>query len=80
MEDELKRTGKFEEYRREIMNNEIDNKIVDFKAWVEDKMSESNNQYVSEAGDVENWKGKINKEKVQENVDAVVEYLEGLKK
>jgi hypothetical protein len=80
MEDELKRTGKFEEYRREIMNDEIDNKIVDFKAWVEDKMSESNNQYVSEAGDVENWKGKINKEKVQENVDAVVEYLEGLKK
>ena len=43
-------------------------------------MSESNNQYVSEAGDVENWKGKINEEKVQENVDAVVEYLEGLKK
>ena len=80
MEDELKRTGKFEEYRRKIMNDEIDNKIVDFKAWVEDKMSESNNQYVSEAGDVENWKGKINKEKVQENVDAVVEYLEGLKK
>ena len=65
---------------KKIMNNEIDNKIVDFKAWVEDKMSESNNQYVSEAGDVENWKGKINKEKVQENVDAVVEYLEGLKK
>ena len=61
------------------MNDEIDNKIIDFKAWVKDKMSESNNQYVSEAGDVENWKGKINEEKVQENIDAVIEYLEGLK-
>tara|TARA_B100001939_G_scaffold263454_1_gene230602 strand:+ start:121 stop:699 length:579 start_codon:yes stop_codon:yes gene_type:complete len=80
MEDKLKKEGKFEEYQREIKNNEIDNKITDFKAWVKDKMSESNNQYVSEAGDVENWKGKINEEKVQENVDAVVEYLEGLKK
>lgn len=79
-EDKLKKEGKFEEYQREIKNNEIDNKITDFKAWVKDKMSESNNQYVSEAGDVENWKGKINEEKVQENVDAVVEYLEGLKK
>ena len=80
MEDKLKIEGKFEEHQREIQNNEIDNKITDFKAWVKDKMSESNNQYVSEAGDVENWKGKINKEKVQENIDAVVEYLEGLKK
>ena len=80
MEDKLKKEGKFEEYQREIKNNEIDNKITDFKAWVKDKMSESNNQYVSEAGDVENWKGKINEEKVQENIDAVVEYLEGLKK
>lgn len=80
MEDKLKKEGKFEEYQRAIKNNEIDNKIIDFKAWVKDKMSESNNQYVSEAGDVENWKGKINEEKVQENIDAVVEYLEGLKK
>ena len=80
MEDKLKKEGKFEEYQREIKNNEIDNKITDFKAWVKDKMSESNNQYVSEAGDVENWKGKINEEKVQENIEAVVEYLEGLKK
>ena len=79
MEDKLKKEGKFEEYQREIKNNEIDNKITDFKAWVKDKMSESNNQYVSEAGDVENWKGKINEEKVDEHLANVIEYLEGLK-
>ena len=79
-EDKMKKEGTFDEYQRVIKNDEIDNKIKDFKAWVKDKMSESNNQYVSEAGDVENWKGKINEDKVQENVDAVIEYLEGLKK
>ena len=80
IEDKLKREGKFEEYQKHIVNSDIDNKIKDFKAWVEDKMSESNNQYVSEAGDVENWKGKINKDKVDEHLENVIEYLEGLKK
>tara|TARA_B100001287_G_scaffold208249_1_gene177217 strand:- start:1583 stop:2164 length:582 start_codon:yes stop_codon:yes gene_type:complete len=79
MEVKLKEEGKFKEYRKNIINNELDNKIKDFKAWVEDKMNESNNQYVSEAGDVENWKGKINKDKVDEHLENVIEYLEGLK-
>ena len=79
MEVKLKKEGKFKEYRKNIINNELDNKIKDFKAWVEDKMNESNNQYVSEAGDVENWKGKINKDKVDEHLENVIEYLEGLK-
>lgn len=79
-EHELKKTGKWEEYHNNIHNNEIDNKIKEYKLWVEEKVNESNNSFVSEAGDVENWKGKVNKEMVAKNVDEVVEYLESLKK
>ena len=78
-EEKIKKEGKWEEYQRNIKNNEIDNKIKDFKNWVKDKMSESNTQYVSEAGDVEQWKGKLNKEKVDQHVENVVQFLEDLK-
>jgi len=79
-EHELKKTGKWEEYHNKIHNNEIDNKIAEYKLWVEEKVNESNNGFVSEAGDVEQWKGKVNKEMVAKNVDEVITYLESLKK
>ena len=80
MEHELKKTGKWEEYQTKIHNDEIDNKIKDYKLWVEEKMNESNDSFISEAGDIERWSGKINQELVAKNVDEVVEYLESLKK
>ena len=45
-----------------------------------DKLSESNKGLVSEAGDVEKWDGKLNKERVDLHTDEVVKYLEALKK
>jgi hypothetical protein len=78
-EEKLKKEGKWEEYQREIKNNEIDNKIKDFKAYVAEKLSESNSGYVSEAGDVETWVGKLNQEKVDDHVASVIEYLNSLK-
>ena len=47
---------------------------------MQEKVSESNNQYVSEAGDVETWRGKINKEQLDANMEEVIEYLKSLKK
>jgi len=79
-EDKLKREGKFEEYQQEIKNTEIDNKIKDFKLYVAEKMLESNTGFISEAGDVEKWSGKINEELVDKHVKEVTEYLESLKK
>jgi len=76
----MKREGTFEAYRQAIKNDEIDHRIEDFKAWMKEKVNESNNQYVSEAGDVETWKGKINKEQLDTNMEEVIEYLESLKK
>jgi len=79
-ETELKRLGKFEEYERKIHNDEIDNKISDFKEWIYNKASEQSN-YVSEAGDVERWVGaKIDMDRVDEYVKETVEYLEAMKK
>jgi hypothetical protein len=79
MEHKLRKEGKWKEYERNIKNNEIDNRIKDFKVWVESKLNESNRGWVSEDGDVEKWDGKLNKEKVEEYVLSVVEHLESLK-
>jgi hypothetical protein len=78
-EHELKKTGKLEEYERKIKNDEIDNRIKEFKFYVEEKLNESNNSFVSEAGDVEKWVGKLNTDKVDEHIENVVTYLESLK-
>jgi hypothetical protein len=80
MEIKLKREGKWEEYERQIHNNEIDNKIKEYKLWVEEKLSESNDSFISEDGDIEKWNGTINKELVDKSIEETVQYLESLKK
>jgi hypothetical protein len=80
MEARLRKEGKWEEYENNIHNNEIENKIIEYKLWIEEKLSESNNSFVSEDGDVEKWSGKINVELVNNSVEEVVKYLESLKR
>jgi hypothetical protein len=77
-EDKIKKEGKWEEYQRNIINSEIDNKIKDFKDYVSDKLNEKNN-FVTEAGDIEKWRGNINKDQVDDHVKEVIEYLEAQK-
>ncbi len=79
-EHQIQKDGKWDEYQRNIKNNEIDNKIKDFKQYVEDKMNESNDGFVSEQGDKERWKGNMDESRVDEHVEAVIDYLESLKK
>ena len=80
MEHQLQKDGKWDEYQQKIKNNEIDNKIKDFKDYIKDRLSESNNNFISEAGDKETWKGKIDEKRVDEHLSQVIEYLESLKK
>jgi CHASE3 domain sensor protein len=80
MEEKLKKEGKWEEYENSIINNEIDNKIVDFKEYIKERLKESNDNFVSEDGDVESWVGDINEDRVNDYVDEVVEYLKSMKK
>lgn len=80
MEQQLKREGKWEEYETKIHNDEIDNRIREFKIWIEEKSNESNDAFFSESGELEKWNGKIDKNQMNEYIESVVEYLENLKK
>ncbi len=79
MEHELRKEGKWEEYQINIKNNEIDNKIKEFKVWIKERLHEGNDSFVSEDGDIEKWVGKLDESKVEEYTTSVIEYLESLK-
>ena len=78
-EHELRKEGKWDEYQRKVKNNEIDNHIKEYKLFVQEKLRESNEAHVSEAGEVERWVGKIDEDKVNDATQEVIDYLEKLK-
>jgi hypothetical protein len=78
-ETKLKVTGKWEEYHDGIHNSEIDAMINNFEIWTEDLMKESNDGFISEAGELENW-SKVNKEKILKQKEEAIEYFKKLKK
>lgn len=78
-EAQLQKEGKLEEFHQQLRNQHIDNAINDFKLFMEDAMKESNQNYVTEAGDIENWKGGKSKEDFEKELQEGIEYLEGLK-
>ena len=53
--------------------------IEEFKQYVKDRLEESNDSFISENGEVENWVGKLDKEKVDEFTKNIVEHLKSLK-
>jgi CRISPR/Cas system CMR subunit Cmr6 (Cas7 group RAMP superfamily) len=77
-ETQLKKEGKWEEYQKEIKEDEIENKLKEFKTYVEERLKESNDGFVSESGEVEKWVGKLDKDRVNEYVKQVEEYLRSL--
>jgi len=78
-EDKLKSEGKYKEHFNKINNKIIDQRIKEFKQYVNDKLLESNNSFVSENGEVEKWVGKIDKNKVDEFTKEVIEHLKNQK-
>ena len=78
-EDKLKAEGKYQEYYNGINNKIIDNRIEEYKQYIEERINESNSSFVSEDGDVENWVGKIDVDKVNEYTSHIIEHLESLK-
>jgi hypothetical protein len=78
-EEELRKQGKSKEYFDKLHNNNIDKVLDKYKSFVKDQLKESNDNFVTEAGDVENWKGGFNKEEVAKNLQEGLEFLEGLK-
>jgi len=76
----LKKIGAWEIYEKNIHNSDLDAFINDFKDFVEDQLTVSNESYVTEQGDVEKWVGGYNKNRVLESLEKTIEYLENLKK
>jgi DNA-binding phage protein len=54
--------------------------IEGVEQYLEEALTESNQGFISEAGDVQNWKGGINKELASKSIQETVEYLKSLKK
>jgi Pyruvate/2-oxoacid:ferredoxin oxidoreductase delta subunit len=78
-ESEIKAKGLWEEYEKNILNSDIDNLIKDFSIWIDEQIDTKLESYITEAGDVESWKGS-NKEHLLKNKETVIEYLSSLKK
>ena len=79
-ETKLKLEGKWEEYINNTYNSEIDLLIQEYKYFFNEKLSQSNKGYITESGEIEQWLGSIDKDRAQESLNDVIEYLEGLKK
>tara|TARA_R110001592_G_scaffold26396_1_gene98906 strand:- start:340 stop:912 length:573 start_codon:yes stop_codon:yes gene_type:complete len=79
-EMDLKHQDLWDDYKRELDNSTIDKMINYSENFLEEALTQSNQGYVSEAGDVQNWKGGINTELARKSLDETVKYLKSLKK
>jgi hypothetical protein len=76
----LRQKGLWDEYEKTIFNADIDGLKQEFQIWVDEQIqSESNQSYISEAGDVEKWVGS-SKKKLLETKEEGLKYLDSLKK
>lgn len=78
METKLKHKGKYEEYSRNLIKGGVKVHIKDLEdALLELVLDESNEGFVTEAGDIEKWAGKgIDKQKIAQDLQ---EYIQKLK-
>jgi hypothetical protein len=76
MEMEIKRTGKWDEYEKQMLNNNKNAMVDDFEMSIEEFLKMQTESYVTEQGDVEAWGGgKINEEEIKN----VKEYIKKLR-
>jgi len=76
----LRFKGLWDEYQKMIDNAALENIQEHMKDWLNSALNESNQGFVSEDGEVQNWKGGINKELAYKNLEETIKYLESLKK
>ncbi len=78
-EAQLEKEGKSEEYFNNLKNQHIQFAINGYKEFMKDQMEQSNANYITEAGDVENWNGGKSKEELERELQEGIEFLENLK-
>ncbi len=78
-ETQLQKEGKSEEYFNNLKNQHIQSTINSFENFMQSKIKESNANYVTEAGDVESWRGGKSKEQLKQDLQEGLEFLENMK-
>tara|TARA_R110002096_G_scaffold421662_1_gene627587 strand:+ start:1115 stop:1687 length:573 start_codon:yes stop_codon:yes gene_type:complete len=78
-EAELRHKGLWKEEDIKHTNDNIDNMVVDFEALFNEALNASNEDFITESGDVEKWVGS-NKNKILESKQETIDYLKSLKK
>jgi hypothetical protein len=80
-EGKLRREGLWDHYEKSIINSDIDGLKRDFTAFMESLLTDSNQGYVTEQGDVEQWTSSgADKELLKKQLDETITYLDSLKK
>ena len=62
MEHQLKVEGKYKEYERNMVAKNAEKYLDDLETYLLEAINQSNSSYVSERGEVERWKGGVDKE------------------
>ena len=66
-------------YNTQLRNSHVQSAIDGYTEFMKDRMKESNANFVTEAGDVENWKGGKSKEELERELQEGIEFLENMK-
>ena len=70
-EAKLAKQGNSEEYFKGLRNQHLQSAIDEFTSFMQDRMKESNANFVTEAGDVENWRGGASKEQLEKELQEI---------
>jgi len=68
MEHKLKIEGKYKEYEKNIIADNAKDYLDHLEQYLLEAINTSNTQYVSEKGEVERWKGGVNKDEFLEKM------------
>lgn len=77
METQLRAEGKYEEYIKNTFNNNLVTYLEEAEQFIEEFITENKNTYVTEHGDIEDWDGGMDKEKIAQKLK---EELQEMKK
>jgi hypothetical protein len=75
MEHHLRIEGKYEEYERNMIAANASAKLEDMEAYLLDAINTNNNGFVSENGEIERWKGGLDKKEATKAVEEAVKHF-----
>jgi hypothetical protein len=80
MEHEFKQQGLWDEYKKNIINSDLDGLIEMYKNFMLEQININNDSFITERGKKENWVGKGNIERIKQTMEEGIEYLKSFKK